>query len=208
MISVTDQQDIKREKILEAAHYRFLHYGYSKTTMNEIAGDLSMSKALLYYYFPDKSQLYIAVMRKVANEYIKILNDNSGSFNSIKEAFDFQINTNHDFIVTNYNFFDFFKLNDQNLPDAIWEIVDQVHASEVSLLVSAIEKETERGNIPKIENADQIIILLLDAMHGVKASSAPHKKQIFHNKEHLDEIRDKRLLLIDMFIKGLMFRCN
>jgi hypothetical protein len=28
--ATTDQQDIKREKILEAAHDRFLHYGYSQ----------------------------------------------------------------------------------------------------------------------------------------------------------------------------------
>ena len=55
MITANDQQDVKKEKILEAAHHRFLHFGYSKTTMNEIAGDLSMSKALLYYYFPEKA---------------------------------------------------------------------------------------------------------------------------------------------------------
>src|ERR1700709_2922816 len=98
MSTVVDQQDIKREKILEAAYQRFLHYGYSKTTMNEIAGDLSMSKALLYYYFPDKSQLYIAVMRKLANDYLKLLEAKIDTFTNLKEAFVFQINTNHDFI--------------------------------------------------------------------------------------------------------------
>src|SRR6201992_47285 len=107
---VTDQQDIKREKILEASYQRFLHYGYSKTTMNEIAGDLFMSKALLYYYFPDKSQLYVAVMQKVATDYLKILETRVNTFSNLKEAFVFQINTQHDFIVTNYNFFDFFRL--------------------------------------------------------------------------------------------------
>ncbi|HEX9062246.1 MAG TPA: TetR/AcrR family transcriptional regulator, partial [Clostridia bacterium] len=73
---ISEQQDIKREKILEAAYEQFLHYGYSKTTMNEIAGSLSLSKALLYYYFPDKSQLYIAVTRKLASDYLKTLQDN------------------------------------------------------------------------------------------------------------------------------------
>ena len=73
MIAPVDVQDIKKEKILEAAYNRFLHYGYSKTTMNEIAGDICMSKALLYYYFPDKSQLYIDVMRRVAKEYLDAL---------------------------------------------------------------------------------------------------------------------------------------
>src|ERR1700761_4790048 len=126
MSSGSDQQDIKREKILEAAYQQFLHYGYSKTTMNEIAGSLSMSKALLYYYFPDKSQLYIAVTRKLANEYLETLKAKLGQISDLKEAFVFQIDHHHNFIVTNYNFFDFFRLNEQSLPDTIWEIVDEI----------------------------------------------------------------------------------
>src|SRR5437588_12497853 len=94
-----DPQDIKREKILESAFQQFLHYGYSKTTMNEIAGALSMSKALLYYYFPDKSQLYIAVTRKLANDYIKTLKDNLSQIDDLKEAFVSQIDNHHNFIV-------------------------------------------------------------------------------------------------------------
>src|ERR1700712_891186 len=101
MSSGSDQQDIKREKILDAAYQRFLHYGYSKTTMNEIAGDLSLSKALLYYYFPDKSQLYIAVMRKLAGEYIADLESKLNKFENLKEAFVSQIDTQHNFIVKN-----------------------------------------------------------------------------------------------------------
>jgi len=205
MISAIDQQDVKKEKILEAAHHRFLHYGYSKTTMNEIAGDLSMSKALLYYYFPDKSQLYVAVMKKVAGDYLKSLSDKINTFADIKEAFIFQIDTQHDFIVTNYNFFDFFRLNEQNLPDVIWEIVDQVHESEKQLLVSAIKTEVERGGIKPVVNPEEIVELLLDALHGVRAKSVSHKKTMFPNKEHLVEIRAKRLLLADIFIKGLMY---
>lgn len=205
MISVTDQQDVKKEKILEAAHHRFLHFGYSKTTMNEIAGDLSMSKALLYYYFPDKSQLYIAVMRKVADDYLKTLTAKINTFANLKEAFIFQIDTQHDFIVTNYNFFDFFRLNEQNLPDMIWEIVEQVHESEIALLVSAIKTEVERGQIKPVANPNEIVELLLDALHGVRAKSISHKKTMFPIKEHLDEIRSKRLLLADIFIKGLMY---
>src|ERR1700709_589622 len=118
MSAGSDQQDVKKEKILEAAYQQFLHYGYSKTTMNEIAGDLSMSKALLYYYFPDKSQVYVAVMRKVADDYLESLKSKLNTFNDLKEAFVFQINTQHDFIIKNYNFFDFFRLNEQNLPEA------------------------------------------------------------------------------------------
>jgi len=205
MSAANDQQDIKKEKILEAAHHRFLHYGYSKTTMNEIAADLSLSKALLYYYFPDKSQLYTAVMRKVADDYLNILKSRVNTFADLKDAFEFEINTQHEFIVANYNFFDFFRLNEQNLPDMIWQIVGQVHQCEADLLVTAIKNEADKGKIKPVPNPDEIVELLLDALHGVRVSAQSHKKILFPQKEHLDEIRTKRLLLADIFIKGLMY---
>src|SRR6185312_1322857 len=145
MIATNELQDIKKEKILEAAYQRFLHYGYSKTTMNEIAGDLSMSKALLYYYFPDKSQLYVAVMRKLAHDFIQMLSESVAQSTDLLSAFKAQIDTHHEFMVNNYNFFDFFRLNEQNLPATIWQIVGEVHSAELSLLSNAIKTEAEKG---------------------------------------------------------------
>jgi TetR/AcrR family transcriptional repressor of mexJK operon len=205
MNAVIEQQDLKREKILEAAHHRFLHFGYSKTTMNEIAGDLCMSKALLYYYFPDKSQLYINVMRKVADNYINILEGKMDTFHDLREAFIFQIDTQHEFILNNYNFFDFFRINEQNLPDLVWGIIDSVHQSEINLLTDAIKSEMCKGKIKPVDNADEIVGLLLDALHGVRVSATSPKKAFFPRKEHLDEIRKKRFLLADIFIKGLTY---
>jgi AcrR family transcriptional regulator len=203
MVTVTDIQDIKKEKILEAAYNRFLHYGYSKTTMNEIAGDLSMSKALLYYYFPDKSSVYVDVMRKVADEYLQLYKEKDNTFCDLKEAFEFQINTQHEFIRKNYNFFDFFRLNEQSLPDMIWDIVEQVHQGEKDILINAINCEVKRGIIKPVENTGEIVELLLDALHGVRVSAKSNKKIMFPVKEHLEDIRKKRLLLSEIFIKGL-----
>jgi AcrR family transcriptional regulator len=203
MNAVNDQQDIKREKILEAAYQQFLHYGYSKTTMNEIAGTLSMSKALLYYYFPDKSQLYIAVTRKLAEDYLQTVREKLSKLTDLREAFVFQINHNHDFIVNNYNFFDFIRLNEQNLPDTIWEIVDHIRQTEIDLLANAINAESARGNIKPVDNPREIVDLMLDALQGVRVSAAGYKKNIFPRKEHLEEIHNKRLLLVDIFINGL-----
>jgi AcrR family transcriptional regulator len=201
--TVAGQQDVKREKILESAYQQFLHYGYSKTTMNEIAGALSMSKALLYYYFPDKSQLYIAVTRKLANEYLDTLKESLSKITDLKEAIVFQIDTHHNFIVTNYNFFDFIRLNEQSLPDTIWEIVDEIKQTEMQLLGDVITAEAERGHIKAVDNPGEIVSLLLDALNGVRVSAMGHKKHMFPKKEHLDEIHQKRLLLVDIFVRGL-----
>lgn len=57
--------------ILEAAQKRFGHYGLAKTTMNDIASDVGLSKASLYYYYPDKEHLFIAVIDKEKDEFIR-----------------------------------------------------------------------------------------------------------------------------------------
>jgi AcrR family transcriptional regulator len=204
MSTAADPHDIKKDKILDSAYNRFLHYGYSKTTMNEIAGDVSMSKALLYYYFPDKSQLYVAVMQKIANDYLTKLH--TDGFVNLEEAFTFQVNTQHDFIVTNYNFFDFFRLNEQNLPDDIWTIITEVHLAEINLLKNAIIKEVERGVISSVENPEAVADVLLDALHGVRVRGTHHKKPFFPGRDQLNEIREKRLLLVHIFVGGLMNR--
>ena len=40
-----------REKIIDAAVERFLHYGYPKTTIAELAGDCAMSPGNIYRFF-------------------------------------------------------------------------------------------------------------------------------------------------------------
>ena len=198
------QQDIKRDRILEAAYKRFLHYGYSKTTMNDVASDLSMSKALLYYYFCDKSEVYTAVMRKLANEYFKTLAAKINDFDTLKAAFVYQVDEQHNFILNNYNFFDFFRLNEQNLPDGIWEIINDIRQMEVETLSNILKAEAGKGIIMPIDNPEIVVDLLLDALQGVRVGAASGKKILFPRQEHLDEIHNKRLLLIDIFIRGLM----
>jgi AcrR family transcriptional regulator len=61
-------KDTVRGNILEAAKKRFLHYGYAKTTMAEIAADCSMSPGNLYRYFPGKLDIGEAICTE-AGEY-------------------------------------------------------------------------------------------------------------------------------------------
>jgi AcrR family transcriptional regulator len=62
---VGGKPDEVSQRILAAAGKRFLHYGYGKTTMSEIAGDCNMSPGNLYRYFPSKLDLAEAFARRL-----------------------------------------------------------------------------------------------------------------------------------------------
>lgn len=60
----------KQAVILEAARKRFAYYGFSKVTMDEIASDIGMGKASLYYYFPTKEGLFHEVIRQEKEQFL------------------------------------------------------------------------------------------------------------------------------------------
>ncbi|HUL44881.1 MAG TPA: TetR/AcrR family transcriptional regulator [Bacteroidota bacterium] len=53
-----------KTQILDAAQRRFEQYGLLKVTMDEIAQDIGMGKASLYYYFPTKEALFKSVLSR------------------------------------------------------------------------------------------------------------------------------------------------
>ena len=55
------QQHEMRERVIRAAEARFRHYGYGKTTVSEIAADLSVSSAYIYKFFDSKLAICEAV---------------------------------------------------------------------------------------------------------------------------------------------------
>ncbi len=63
--------DKRKEEIVEVALKRFAHYGFNKTTMNEVADDLNITKANLYYYYPDKLELIKDVIKHVSKTIYK-----------------------------------------------------------------------------------------------------------------------------------------
>ena len=58
----------KEFAIVQAARDRFARYGFSKVTMEEIAADVELGKASLYYYFPSKEEVFKAVIALEQNE--------------------------------------------------------------------------------------------------------------------------------------------
>ena len=59
-----------RRNILEAAKYCFGEYGYRSTSSRAIAEKAGVAVSTIYFYFADKSELYLAVYREIQDELI------------------------------------------------------------------------------------------------------------------------------------------
>jgi TetR/AcrR family transcriptional regulator len=61
----TEQHTMKREAVLREAAAAFNRRGYHSTSLDELAANLGVTKAALYYYFPNKQTLLSACFAQV-----------------------------------------------------------------------------------------------------------------------------------------------
>lgn len=80
-MAIADRRKREREQrnneIIVAAEKLFFAKGYTNVTMDEIADEAEVNKALLYYYFKNKEALFFAVYRRIVQVLYKIYVDSS-----------------------------------------------------------------------------------------------------------------------------------
>ncbi|MBN1945774.1 MAG: TetR/AcrR family transcriptional regulator [Bradymonadales bacterium] len=62
----------KREAILRAAVETFAEHGYEEASYNQIIEKAGISKGAMYYYFDDKMDLFLTVLRHTAEEVLSL----------------------------------------------------------------------------------------------------------------------------------------
>jgi AcrR family transcriptional regulator len=72
------QVDERRRQLLERATELFATHGYDELSMAKIARASGVSKPLLYHYFPNKRDLFEAVLAAAAEEHLQRITTDPG----------------------------------------------------------------------------------------------------------------------------------
>ncbi|MFZ0389035.1 MAG: TetR/AcrR family transcriptional regulator [Calditrichia bacterium] len=75
MDDINEKQEIRKEQILDAALRCFARFGYHKTTLDDIATAIGMSKPSLYYYYKNKESIFREVVEADAARFRAILSE-------------------------------------------------------------------------------------------------------------------------------------
>src|SRR4051812_30299866 len=65
--------DQRRAQLLELAKRAFSDRAYDDVSIDDLAKVASISKGLLYHYFPTKRDLYIAGLREISDELVEAI---------------------------------------------------------------------------------------------------------------------------------------
>jgi AcrR family transcriptional regulator len=191
--------------IIEAAQKRFGLFGLEKTTMREIADDLGLSKASLYYYFPDKENLYKAVFEKEQEEFTAKISERIETIEEPDQLL-------HEYAVARLSYFrtllNLSRLRLEaysELKPVFRETIREFREKEKEIVSKIFEKGVRAGLFSMVDT-NQTASLFLDLLKGLRVSVVNDKMTLFIEQEEYDSILEKTVAFTDIFIKGLKIR--
>ena len=79
----------EQNKIIEQTEDKFFRDGFYKTTMDEVASELKMSKKTIYKFFPSKDDLIMAIakhfMNRMKSKIVPALNSDKNAIEKLEE---------------------------------------------------------------------------------------------------------------------------
>ncbi len=198
------QTDDKRREIIEAAIRRFSHFGIAKTTLSEIAEDLQMSKANLYYYFQDKWALLEAIVEVLLQETDRKIKETFTKTEGVEQQL-CQI------LCIKFEFIEKYRLLTLNLSEVnvmdpkFRRIADQIFEKECSIVATVLENGIKSG---ELETIDILATsnLYVTTIRGLGINGICSHPSPIVEMETLKIIHDQQMRLTSVFVNGIMHK--
>ena len=197
-----DKNSPKEKTIIEAARNRFAHYGFSKVTMEEIATDVGMGKASLYYYFPKKEDIFKSVIQKEQDLFVEEIETLIKQKLTATKKLEYYVSKRLEFFQQLINLG---TLSVHSLVDTksmFKELFKKFEDQELILLQKIFEEGKNKGEFD-ISIADNITKVFLYLLQGLRLRTIKSININRTEKVNYDELREEMLILVDIFTKGI-----
>lgn len=155
---------IEKQKILEFALNKFLANGFYKTSMDDIAREIRISKKTIYKNFRSKDELVFLMVEKFTNE--------------ISSAIDEIINAETDSLTKAFKLFSkmgevALKMSDKWIADVkihmpkLWEKIDEFRTKRAYAVLENIIKQGQQEGVIIDKPAEIMIHLFVNAIRSI-----------------------------------------
>jgi len=165
----------KRGRILDAALERFAHYGYRRTSMEDIAQVAGISRAALYLHFKNKEEIFRALARTlheraIADAAVAARRPGSVAL-QLQQALEAKLGPFFAIVHGNAHGRELLDENSRICGD----ISEEFRQQHLAILRRVIDAATKNGDLKPSRaglNATSAAEMLLDAAKGIETSGA------------------------------------
>ena len=200
-----EHSGLKQDQILIAAQKRFGHFGLSKTTMNDIADDIGMCKASLYYYYKDKESIFIAVAEKELEYFIqemnKIISSSSTTENMLLGYVDLRIKLLKKLLTLGK----FSSGNYSEVKPLLSTLMQKFRKEEMNGIACIIKIGIERKEFCD-KDINKYAEFFIDTLRGLRQLTYSGLTETGHNTvspQKYQKLKQQTHLLTKFFIKGI-----
>lgn len=157
-----------RTKILETATRLFATHGYDSTSLSLVAKDASVSKALIFWHFENKENLYEAVLARTIEPYR--IEPERIADKSVPDQVEHLIDLYYGFVTENVHSVRFFLslfLRDEKRPDDFFTRVLDLYKHYRELVAGALRAGQQAGTLSAEIDAEAHAALILSSLNGI-----------------------------------------
>jgi AcrR family transcriptional regulator len=206
MVNITHSGEnlLKINLILKAAQKRFGLYGLEKTTMKEIAADVGISKAALYYYFPDKEHIFKMVVEDEQEMFFDLIRKKMLEMTDPADML-------REFVSIRLNYFKrFFNLSRLRLEEfrhmkpILEDTLIKLRNRENEVVELILQKGVD-SRVFHLENPTETAILFLETQRAIRGLVFHNKALMYIEQEEFDILFHKIEAITEIFIRGLRY---
>jgi len=192
----------KKQLIIDTAVGLFSRYGFSKTSLDDIASTAQIAKGTVYYYFPSKEDLFVTVIQGKANEYFCYLQEHLDTVEGFEHKLSELMHIPLKYIIENMPVL---IEGLKNLPHVYLERLVEFRAIQRSRMIDLIASILKLGydeglindNLPSERLSEVMVDWFLLGDYNV---------QITDMKKMLERIEADHDILIQMLLYGVVKR--
>lgn len=194
---MSDKDELIKTEILNAAEQLFGHFGWTKTTMEDIAKAAGKGKSTLYYYYKSKEEIFDEVVKREMNEVFRMVKTEVEKANTAEEKLRTFCYTKLRIVREKENLHKVIHGEvETNIPRLI-ELNRKYEINEISLISSILEFGLQRQEFAQYAAVDvhAIAFTMVCAFRGIEVGLIAGGK--------FDGLEARMDMIINILMRGL-----
>jgi len=158
-----------RDGILRAAMRLFASRGFHETSMSEVAREARVSKALIFWHFKTKEELFVAVLNRLLEPYVIDFAEETSALDERAQILKL-VESYFRFVRENASSIRFFLaqlLHDEHSSGGLTDQVMKLYAGYRAMLVELIGAAQRKGHCPRRFVPKTAAGFLISALNGL-----------------------------------------
>jgi AcrR family transcriptional regulator len=202
MDNALSKKERNKERIQQAAYKCVARYGFEKTTLDDIAKEVGLNKASLYYYYKNKEEIFLEVTASATRAFMERLQNSVPQKTGIAAQIEHYLYERSLYYI---RMVEEVRISEETLRQAeplFYQLVKDVEAREAAFIKKLLDAAVQKGELGSVDTA-LLAVNLIDLSEAVKRRAKENHPAGRDTGPLGAEILERLRFILGLVFKGL-----